>query len=785
MGIRERLLAAFQVEYREHVEAIRKLMTELLARGEGSGIALLDETFRRAHSLKGAARAVDLAPVEKMAHKMETLFARIRSGQVKTDAEMVSLINLGLDAIEDWVTAFVGGTTPPDITDALNAVEAKLQAGAPEGGHGDDPVPTPSALRPHPLLEIPKPAAPRAVAVPPEIEAAIAAAAQPAAAESPPEPEPEPELDLPAAPVVAEETVRVRAVHLDRLLRNSNELLTETMNQRALTDQMVLVDRQLVDIDKQWRRVRKMASALARRSEDPERASVFERQAEALEEQLRSVVRQARSSRRIQQRAGWTLRQLGGEMQREVRDARMVPAESVFAGFRKMVRDIAKDSGKQVEIQVIGLDVEADRMVLQGLKDPVMHLLRNALAHGVEMPDDRSAAGKNPTAQIGLRFAVSDGRLAVSVEDDGRGLNYESIRAKAVAQGMFTETEAAELTRQTLVDLIFDPGFSTSQGINDLSGRGMGLSVVRETATMMNGTVDVVPTESGSGTRFRLSVPLSVSNQRLFLVGCQGHLYGLPTEGVDRLYRVPAEQVKTVEGKSVVYLGDQQLPLLSLAHLLALGETSVKVARNVVPLVVLKNGDRRVGIAVDDFHSIRDGMVKDLGVPGAQGTMVAGGMIMEDGSVALVLNPFEIVETFRKSGSIRVLTTVEKPAEKRVPVILVVDDSLTTRTLEKSILEAHGYIVRLAVDGLEGLARLRAEHIDLVISDVQMPRLDGFGLVQAIKTDQALKKIPVILVTSLEAREDRERGLALGADAYVVKRKFDQKELLETVGQIL
>lgn len=225
--------------------------------------------------------------------------------------------------------------------------------------------------------------------------------------------------------------------------------------------------------------------------------------------------------------------------------------------------------------------------------------------------------------------------------------------------------------------------------------------------------------------------------------------------------------------------------MLSLAHLLDLGETAVKVSRNVVPLVVLKHGERRVAVAVDEFMSIREALVKDIGVPAAVGTMVAGGMLLEDGSVALVLNPFEIVETFRKSGTVRVLTTIEKPPEKRVPVILVVDDSLTTRTLEKSILEAHGFIVRLAVDGIEALNRLRAERVDLVISDIQMPRLDGFGLLQAVKSDQALKSVPVILVSSLEAREDRERGLALGADAYVVKRKFDQKELLETIGQIL
>lgn len=780
IGIRERLLAAFQVEYREHLEAIRQLLVELSLRKDGSGIAQLDETFRRAHSLKGAARAVDLMPVEQLAHKLETLFARVRSGHLKIERDVVGVVNLGLDAIEDWVTAHVDGQPAPDTAEAAQAIEDLLSGEAPAPASAPEPKSKPEA-----------PVAPPAFTIPPELLAAVeAAAAKPEpepqpAAEPEADAEPEPQAEPPRALARAEETVRVRALHLDRLLRSSNELLTETMNQREVTEQLVDIDRGLGEMDKQWRRVRKLAGSLARELGPTDQTAQLNRQADLMEQMLRNLARQARGSRRLQQRTGWTLRQLGTELQQEVRQVRMVPAESVFGHFRKMVRDIARDAGKQVEVQVSGLDVEADRMVLQGLKDPVMHLLRNSLAHGVELPDERRKAGKPPAALVALRFEVSDGRLVVLVEDDGRGLDFDAIRKKAMERGLFSEDEAGELNRQTLVDLIFDPGFSTSRAVDDLSGRGMGLSVVREAATMMNGTVRSEPRLPEAGTRFRLSVPLSVSTQRLFLVGCQGHTYALPTEGIDRLYRVKAEDVGTVEGKSVVYLGGQQLPLLSLAHLLALGESSVKVSRNVVPLVVLKNGDRRVAVAVDDFVSIREGLVKDIGVPAARGTMVAGGMLMEDGSVALVLNPFEIVETFRKSGSIRVLTTVEKPAETRTPVILVVDDSLTTRTLEKSILEAHGYVVRLAMDGLEGLNRLRAEHIDLVISDIQMPRLDGFGLLQAIKSDQALKKVPVILVSSLEAREDRERGLSLGADAYVVKRKFDQKELLETIGQIL
>ncbi|CUW39742.1 putative Histidine Sensor Kinase CheA3 [Magnetospirillum sp. XM-1] len=765
ISIRERLLQAFQIEYREHVDAIRTLLEDLGHKAEGSGLAQLDEIFRRAHSLKGASRAVDLPAIEEISHRMETLFAKVRSGQAKLDRDTAIGLGHVLDVIEDWVAANLANEPLPDTASTIAALDAMID------GHAipAEPAPPPRAVAPAPA---PAPAAAEPVAAPP-----------PPAAESD-EDEPASAERSGAAPLRPEETVRVRALHLDRLLRSSNELLTETMNQRQVTQSLLGLDRTLADFDRSWRRARKTAAAALRDLGDYDRAIALERQYEALEQTLNGIGRDLRAVRRRQQRTGWALRQLGNDMQQEVRQVRMVPADSIFGGFRKMVRDLAKAAGKQVSVQVSGLDVEADRMVLQGLKDPVMHLLRNALSHGVEPPEERKASGKSASAHVGLSFDVSEGRLVVLIEDDGRGVNFEAIRRKAVERGLFSDAESFQVDRQSLIDVIFDPGFSTARVVDDLSGRGMGLSVVREAMAMMNGTVEVQDRQP-VGTCFRLSLPLTVSTQRLFLVECQGHVYGLPTEGVDRLYRVRAEDVSTVEGKSVVFLGDRQIPLLSLAHLLALGESSVKVTRNVVPLVVLKNGERRVAVAIDGFLSIREGLVKDIGVPGARGTMVAGGVLLEDGDIALVLNPFEIVETFRKSGSIRVLTTVEKPAEKKVPVILVVDDSLTTRTLEKSILEAHGYQVRLAHDGLEGLGRLRAEQIDLIISDIQMPRLDGFGLLQAVKSDPALKSIPLILVSSLEAREDKERGLELGADAYVVKRKFDQKELLETIGQFL
>jgi two-component system chemotaxis sensor kinase CheA len=760
MDIRARLFAAFQIECPEHVETIRARMKLISERKEGSGISDLDEIFRRAHSLKGAARAVDLPALEQIAHRMETLFAKMREGVLLLDGDLQAVISRSLDAIEDWMAAYSENRTEIDISQAVSDLDAVLEKLAAPAEDDAPPEETPAPTSP------PKPTRKSPPTTTPE--------SAPAKEEPPAH-----------AMVKAEETLRVRASHLDRLLRTANEILTESLNQRQVTTEMTDIDRRLADIARQLEHFRRLVYGLGKGRSSPEDAIRIAREFEGVEQQFRQVRRHGKSARRLQQRTGWALRQLGTELQRELRQARMIPADNVFGGFRKMVRDIAKDHGKQVEVTVSGLDVEADRIVLQAFKDPVMHLLRNSVSHGVEKPEIRKSKGRPTAGHISLGFEIAGGRLAISVEDDGAGIDLERLRQKAIEQRLISTEAAQDISEEELIDFIFDPGFSTAEAVSDLSGRGMGMSVVRETARRLNGAVEV--RRLNPGALFRISVPLSVSSQRLFMVTCKGQRYCIPTDGVDRVARLKEDEVSSIEGRPTIRLGERHMPLFSLARLLDLGETAVSVAGGVLPIVVLKGGDRRIAVAVDDFLAIRDGMIKDIGLPIARGSKISGGIILEDGTVSLVLNPFEIVESLRKFTKESEFSTVARDpeAERRVPSILVVDDSLTTRTLEKSLLEAHGYNVSVAVDGLEALNRLRSERVDLVISDIEMPRLDGFGLLSALKNDPGLKTIPVILVSSLEKPEHQEKGLALGADAYVVKRKFDQKELLETIEQII
>ena len=724
--IRRRLLAAFQAEHREHLERIRAILAGM---GEGGAPGPgLDEAFRRAHSLKGAARAVDLRPVETLAHRLETLFSRVREGALALDGETARLAQRALDEIEDMAATLLEGRTPSGPSGAQEALEGVLGAAS----EGASPLPSP------------------------------------------------PEASAPAGPLPSAEAVRVRAEDLDRLLRSAGQLLVEGLRQDAVTQGLEGIARQVADLERGWQRMQR-GSGASRLTPEFSRVAGY---LHSVDRQVRALSGQVRAVRALQRRNAWSIRQVGRQLQEDVRQARTAPAGSVFEGFRKMVWDLARDEGKGVEFEVSGLDVEADRMVLQALKDPLMHLLRNAVIHGIERPQERERRGKPPAGRVTLRVESRGNRLGVGVEDDGGGIDLRRVAGVAAQQGLLSGAGAADASPQELARLIFRPGFSTSRRVTDLSGRGMGLSVVHEAVARLQGEVEVQRT-GDRGTRMALSVPLSVVTHRLLMVACRGQTFGIPAHGIDRLHRVRRQEVETVEGRPVVTLRGETVPLMSLAGLLSIGEGEVQAEGEVLPVAVLKSGERRAGVAVDAFLSVREGLIQDLKAPAARKGCLSGCVLLEDGSVSLALNPAGLVEAFRGSAGMPALKTEGPVPEGRPSTILVVDDSITTRTLEKSILETHGYRVLVAVDGVEALDRLRSEGVDLVVADLQMPRMDGFALLTEMKRDPRLARVPVIVVTSLERSEDRERGLALGADAYIVKRKFDQRELLEAVEQML
>jgi two-component system chemotaxis sensor kinase CheA len=572
---------------------------------------------------------------------------------------------------------------------------------------------------------------------------------------------------------------------MDELVRSSSQLVAAIAEQSADLRHSTEIQRMLREFQTEMGRLRRQwVKSLRHLREDAAVTAAFQGLDE-LAGRFDSLARHSRAGAHTRLHRTWTLQQLGSRVYRDACRARVVPAGSVFDAFGSMVRELARGEGKDVEFQFRGHEVEADRLVLQRLKDPVMHLLRNAVSHGVEPPGERAAAGKRRTGSVELRVAARGSRLRITVQDDGRGIDTTRVAEVAVSNGLISEAEAAARPPQELARLILRPGLSTAPAVSRLSGRGMGMSVVQEQVTALGGEV-LLRQEPGRGTAVTLAVPLSISTHHVLLVASGKHTFALPAYAVGRLCRVRTENIETVEGTEAVRIEGRALRLARLADIIENpGAAPARENGAAAPVVVLRSGEGEVGLVVDEFIDEREAVVKDTGLSVSQAGMSAGAVMLDGGGVAVVLNPAALMARFRKGVRSPGLKADAAEAAKPKPKVLVVDDSITTRSLEKSILEAHGYDVRVAVDGVEALAALQAQPADLVITDVMMPRMDGFQLLEQIKKDARLAGTPVIVVTSLERPEEQERGLSLGADAYIVKRKFDQRELLNTVRQIL
>jgi two-component system chemotaxis sensor kinase CheA len=717
------LLEIFSAEQAEHLQRMRALVPGI-ASAETAPSAY-EELLRRAHTLKGAARAVGIEISETLVHALETALSTLRSGKADPSQDTVHLLRLALDVMEDIPAALRSGRPLPRIEDLLQGI------GRISG------------------------------------RTYITAALPPAPA-PPPAPSPEPQSEF----------VRIHAHYLDELMGASAELVAAA----GVAETVDTGPERAENAVCEWRRLRDEASTYIRnRRRDPEFAPTLECIQNA-ERQIDLLAAEIRAEAALRRQREWDLRRLTDHLEQSALRVRMVTAETVFGGFGPMLRNLAADSGRTVDFRASGLDILVDRLVLQSLKDPVMHLLRNALSHGIEPESERLAAGKPAAGMIRLTLRAGGERLRIIVEDDGRGLDYAAVAEEAARQGIARESDEA------LADLVFRPGFTTSQHVTTLSGRGLGLSIVRDEVNRLQGDVQL-QSEPGKGLRILISVPLSLSGQQVLLVSEAGHKFGILTTWIERLERVERSAIGTAEGLPVITIDSQPVRLVRLADLLSLppapSREDAEEDSGPVRLAVIAVGEARAAIAVDALLDVRDAVLKPTHLETGEAGLSAGAIPMPDGTVAVVLNAPELAQRFRRAGAAGARAFEPPKEQPRRNRILVVDDSITTRSLEKSVLEAHGFDVVLAVDGVDAMAKLRESAIDAVITDLMMPRMDGFQLLENIRKDPRLENTPVIVVSSMESREDQERGLALGANAFIVKRKFDQRELIRVVRRIL
>lgn len=461
-----------------------------------------------------------------------------------------------------------------------------------------------------------------------------------------------------------------------------------------------------------------------------------------------------------------------------IHQLRMVQIDTVRGLLVRAVRDAAGTAEREVELRTQGGDTEVDRAILDQLRDPLVHLVRNAVAHGIEAPDARRAAGKPTCGVVTLAARSAGSWVEIVVEDDGRGVDLERLRRKAVSQGLVDAKDAAALGVDGLLDLVFQPGLSTADQVSELAGRGFGMDIVRTNLAEIGGTVSI-SSFPGRGTQVRLRAPLTLLTIRALVVMAAGQPMAFPMMGLQRTVAVRRSDIRTVDAVEVISADDTLVPVSHVARLLGLGAA----AQEEGPAVILAEGNRQRALLVDEIVGERELTIQALPwnlshVPG-----IAGASATESGDVLLVLNAHELVVA--RSTPARDIARPQSDGARRQFRILVVDDSVTSRTLEKNILSSAGYDVLTAVNGQQALQMLRDHPVDLVVTDVDMPLMNGIELTRAIRGTQGHQDLPVILVTSLGSDQDKQRGADAGADAYIVKGAFDQDELLNAVSRLL
>jgi two-component system chemotaxis sensor kinase CheA len=725
--IKTRLMATFRVEAEEHLQA---LTANLLALERGvppSEVqAMLEATFREMHTLKGAARSVGLMEVEAVCQACESLLSRLSRGKLKLTREVVRRLQ---EAVDGTGRLLVGGEPVVMRNDLISRLN---RAAADPGAETEQPVAVPTAAPPAAAGPVPQTGAPQA------------------------------------------ETLRVATAKLDALSLQAEDLLVPKLAAGERAHEARALAEALTACRASLGHAHQAARSGQAASAEAELTAGLEPALRALgvraQELLAHTVRDQRAI------AGTV-----DELLEETRRLRMMPASSVLDVFPRMVRDLAEEQGKEVEWVVQGDNLEVDRKVLEAAKDPLIHLVRNAIDHGIEPPKARAEAGKAPRGRVAVIVtALEGGRIEIRVEDDGRGIDLARVRAAAVRAGLLSSEAAEALTNDDALDLIYRSGLSTSPIITNVSGHGLGLPIVRERVERLGGRIDV-QTRVGAGTTITMVVPASIATFRGLLVRAGGQPFLLPIEAVERAIRVAPEDVETVERREAVRWDGRPLFLAQLSGLLGFPEAAREL-RGKNPCVIVRVGEERVGLLVEEVSGDREVVVKDLRAPLVRARNVAGAGLLGTGEVVLILRPTDLLRSSHRAR--RLSAPQPAPEEKRQAAVLVVDDSITTRTMEKNLLEAAGYRVRVAVDGIDAWTVLKSEAFDLVVSDVDMPRMDGFDLTVRIRADKQLSEVPVILVTALESREDKERGIDVGANAYIVKSSFDQSNLLEIIRRL-
>lgn len=762
----QRLRAAFLVEARDHLLAIG---TGLLALEKNPSLAergnQLEVVFRHTHSLKGAARAASFPRIEAICQAAEEIFANCKRRGRVLSALHFDVLHRAFNLVGGYVDA--GGNMEPGASpDAGGAVLGELQAIA----RGEPGIESQPVTAMEPRL--------------PANEGQLSAAGSAAIAS-----ENERGREEPLTAIT--ETVRVQTLRLDRVLLAAEELLAVKQAQGELVDELQRLEARFSLWSKRWlaaqpamRQVRNLTTAghtgAAAASEPAAKAVEFLEWSYGYVRSLESAVHAlARSAAR----GGYLASRQIDELLDDSKSLLMLPFSALTEALPKLVRDLARDQGKKVDLEISGENVQLDKRMIELLRDPLIHLVRNALDHGIEPPARRKAVGKPDRATLTIRARLLHGnQVGIEVADDGAGLDPLRLRQAAVRSGVVSSDAAGQLDEGQVLELAFRSDVSTSPIITEISGRGLGLAIVREQVETLGGRIEV-ENRAPQGACFSIVLPQSMTTLRGLFVEAGGQIFVIPSAHVERVTRVSSIDLKTVSRHETVTIDGQVLPVARLHQLLEMTASVPSVA--LLPAVLVGSGQQRLALLVEDVLHDEEVLVKRLQRPLVRIRNVAGATVPPSGKPVPILNVADLIKSAR--GAARQDARAAASGAEGQPLasrVLLAEDSITSRLLLKGILESAGCEVKAVADGIEAFTALRSEPFDLLVSDIEMPRLNGFDLTARVRADRNLVDLPVVLVTALSRREDRERGIEVGANAYITKGGFDQRDLLEAVRRL-
>ena len=778
------LLADFMVEAAEHQQSIISGLLELEKNlDDAEQQKIVETTFREMHSLKGAARAVNLVEIERLCQGLESVLSLLKQKNISVTKAFFDTMHGAMDLLDQYIVE-VANQTKTITNDQLVSILKDVQllcAGTviqprtpivdtvkamPFPENRDDDFSPPSFMQGTTMDVVEKASIeefenenddfhpPSISAVPEPIVIPV-----PITSQSPYYTKKEKKLmhhDVSGQ----KETVRIPVSKLSDLLNQAEELITA---------------KNMFGYDlKELKRVGLHHHKINENLEVSEDASALMR------EDIQILAKNMDQHYRIMARTV-------DDLLFSIKNTLLLPFSTILDLFPKIVRDLAKDTKKEVLFNVIGAEMEIDRRILEKIKDPIIHLLRNCIDHGIELPDERLKKNKSRSGEVNLVIEkLNDSEITLMISDDGAGIQKYRVIESSVKMGIVSAEKAEKLTDDEVFQLIFNSGLSTSPFITDLSGHGLGLAIVSESIVQLGGSI-VVDIENKIGTRFIITLPVTLQTFRGVLVKMGENYFIVTINSIEKAIRIKTSDIRTIENRDTIFYNGENIGLAWLDQVLNLAVKKPRIDKNsFLSALVLVSGQQRIAFVVDSILEEHEGIIKSLGSQLVNVRNIAGATLLGNGRVVPVLNANQLIDEANATTvqhSPLVYTAEDLIAEKQH--VLVADDSITSRSLIRNIVESAGFIVKTAVDGFEAYNLLQEEAFDLVVSDIEMPRMNGFELTVKIRNDKKLSELPIVLVTALEQPSDRQRGMESGANAYIVKSSFEQSNLIDAINRLI